>query len=99
MVPPFPRRAGLTPRCGEYSAPMPTASLEDVTWDLEHLVDAEGPEGVDRLLDEAGARATAFAQRYAGQVATLDAEQLAEAMAELEAILETAGRAGYYAGL
>jgi oligoendopeptidase F len=78
---------------------MPTASLEDVTWDLEHLVEGEGPEGVDRLLDEASERATAFAARYAGHVAELDGEQLAEAMAELEAIFETAGRAGYYAGL
>jgi len=78
---------------------MPTASLEDVTWDLEHLVDGDGPEGVDRLLAEASERASAFAARYAGKVAELDGEQLADAMAELDAIFETAGRAGYYAGL
>jgi len=78
---------------------MPTASLEDVTWDLEHLVDGEGTDGVDRLLDEASERATAFAERYAGNVAGLDSTQLAEAMTELEAILESAARAGYYAGL
>ena len=78
---------------------MPTASLEDVTWDLEHLVDGEGSEGVDRLLEDAAQRAAAFAERFAGRVAELDAAGLAEAMAELEEIFESAGRAGYYAGL
>jgi oligoendopeptidase F len=78
---------------------MPTASLDDVTWDLEHLVDGEGPAGVDRLLDEATERADAFAAAYAGRLAGLDGERLAEAMTELEAIIELAGRGGYYAGL
>src|SRR5436309_6507595 len=78
---------------------MPTASLEDVTWDLEHLVDGEGPEGVDRLLDEAARRAEEFAAAYAGNVAELDGARLAEAMTELATIFELAGRAGYYAGL
>src|SRR4051794_10989213 len=99
MVEPFPDRAALTPRSCQYSLAMPTASLEDVTWDLEHLVDGDGPDGVDRLLDDASEKASAFAERYAGKVAELDAAQLAEAMGALEAIFETAGRAGYYAGL
>jgi oligoendopeptidase F len=74
-------------------------ALEDVTWDLEHLVDGDGPDGVDRLLDEAAARAAAFAEAHAGRVAELDGAGLAAAMDELSAIYELAGRAGNYAAL
>jgi oligoendopeptidase F len=73
--------------------------LQNVAWDLEPLVDGEGPEGVDRLLAEADTRAARFAQRYAGHVAELDGGALAEAMGELEAISELVGRAANYAHL
>ena len=82
-----------------YAAWMPTASLEDVTWNLEHLVDGEGQAGVERLLDEAAEQAPAFAERHAGKVAELDGPGLAAAMDELAAISELAGRAGNYAAL
>ncbi|MCW2989791.1 MAG: family oligoendopeptidase [Solirubrobacterales bacterium] len=78
---------------------MPTASLQDVTWNLEHLVDDEGPEGVDRLLEEAAAKAATFAARHAGKVAQLDGAGLAAAMDELASIHDLAGRAGNYAAL
>jgi oligoendopeptidase F len=79
---------------------MPAATaVEDVTWDLEHLVDGEGPAGVDRLLDDASARAEDFASRHAGRVAELDGPGLAAAMAELAEIYDRAGRAGNYAAL
>jgi len=78
---------------------MSSASLEDVTWNLEHLVDDEGPEGVDRLLDEAAALADAFAAQHAGKVAGLDGAGLAEAMDALSEIHDRAGRAGNYAAL
>ncbi|MCW2967772.1 MAG: family oligoendopeptidase, partial [Solirubrobacteraceae bacterium] len=78
---------------------MPTASLQDVTWNLEHLVDDEGPAGVDRLLDEAAEKSTAFAERHAGKVAELDGPGLAAALDELAEIFDLAGRAGNYAGL
>ncbi|MDX6641951.1 MAG: oligoendopeptidase [Solirubrobacteraceae bacterium] len=78
---------------------MPTASLEDVTWNLEHLVGDEGPAGVDRLLDEACEKSTAFAERHAGKVAQLDGSGLAAAMDELAEIFDLAGRAGNYAAL
>jgi Oligoendopeptidase F len=78
---------------------MPTASLEDVTWNLEHLVEDEGPAGVDRLLEEAAQLSTAFAEGHAGRVAELDGPGLVEAMAQLTEIVDRAGRAGYYAGL
>src|SRR6476659_5660994 len=85
--------------CRGYALPMPTASLEEVTWNLEHLVDDQGPDGVDRLLGEAADMAAAFAERYAGKVAELDGPGLAQAMDHLSEIHDRAGRAGNYAAL
>src|SRR5437763_9750904 len=73
--------------------------LEATAWDLEPLVDGEGPDGVERRLSEALERARAFAERRAGKLAELDSEGLREAMEELGAIQELVGRAGYYAAL
>jgi oligoendopeptidase F len=64
------------------------AALETATWDLEPLVDGRGPEGVE-----------AFAERHRGRLAELDAAGLAEAMRDLAAIHDLAGRAGSYAML
>src|SRR5688500_12614243 len=82
-----------------YPGPMPTASLEDVTWNLEHLVDDEGPAGVERLLSEAGEKGRAFAAAHAGKVAELDGPGLVAAMDALAEIHDLAGRAGNYAAL
>jgi oligoendopeptidase F len=68
-------------------------------WDLEPLVDGQGIEGVERLLEEATTRATAFSERYAGKVAGLDGPGLEAAMTELGEIEELVGRAGSYASL
>jgi oligoendopeptidase F len=54
---------------------------------------------VDRLLDEAGERADAFAAANAGKVAGLDSPGLRDAMRELVDIQERVGRAGNYAAL
>lgn len=78
---------------------MSTTELDAVAWDLEHLVDGEGAAGVDRYLDEATTRATAFAEQHAGKVASLDGPGLAAAMAELAAISDLVARAGNYASL
>ncbi len=78
---------------------MSSGTLQDVTWDLEHLVDGEGPAGVERLLEEATLRAEAFSGKHAKRVARLDGPGLATAMDELAAIHELAGRAGNYAAL
>jgi oligoendopeptidase F len=74
-------------------------TLEDVAWDLEPLVDGEGEAGADRLLKEAQDRSSTFAERYQGKVASIDGAQLAEAVAELQAISELVGKAGTYAML
>jgi oligoendopeptidase F len=73
--------------------------LEATAWDLEALVDGEGQVGVEQRLAEALAQSQAFAQRYAGKVAELDGEALAQAMHELAAIQELVGRSGTYAAL
>jgi oligoendopeptidase F len=73
--------------------------LDATAWDLEPLVDGEGEGGVERRLDDALARAGAFAERYAGELGELDGQGLGEAMAELAVIYELVGRAGNYAAL
>jgi oligoendopeptidase F len=75
----------------------PPAAVEEVVWDLDHLVDGEA--GVDAALDEASVRADRFAERYRGALAGIDAGGLAAAMSELAAINELVGRAGSYAQL
>jgi oligoendopeptidase F len=74
-------------------------ALQAASWNLEPLVGGEGAEGVEDMLVQARDRAEAFAQRHRGSVAELDAEGLAEAMRELAAIHDLAGRAGSYAML
>jgi oligoendopeptidase F len=74
-------------------------AVEHVAWDLEPLVEGDGPEGCDRLLAEALERSKAFAAQHAGKVADLDGAGLAAAMDELAAIADLVGRAGSYASL
>jgi oligoendopeptidase F len=68
-------------------------------WDLAPLVDGDPERGVDRQLEEARGRATAFAQTHAGHVADIDADGLRAAMEELAAIHELIGKAASYASL
>jgi oligoendopeptidase F len=78
---------------------MSTTEVGDVAWNLEPLVDGEGPAGVDRQLDEAAERATAFAAAHAGKVAAFDGPTLVAAMEELAGISELIGLAYSYASL
>jgi oligoendopeptidase F len=73
--------------------------LLQTEWDLEPLVYGEGEGGVGRLLNEANERASAFAERYAGRLETIDAAELEQAMLELAEIQDMLGRAASYAGL
>jgi oligoendopeptidase F len=70
--------------------------LEAAHWDLDPLVENRGPEAVERMLTEAHDRAESFAGTYRGRVAELDSAELADAMRELAAIHDLAGRAGSY---
>jgi oligoendopeptidase F len=73
--------------------------LLQTEWDLEPLVYGEAEAGVDRLLDEVTERATAFAERYAGKLETIDSAGLERAMLELGEIQDMVGRAASYAAL
>ena len=75
------------------------ATLEDVAWNLEPLVEGHGEAGADRMLTEAQERSAAFAERHQGKVAELDGAGLAQAIAELQQISELVGRAGTFAML
>jgi oligoendopeptidase F len=81
------------------SATTADPELEQAAWDLEALVDGEGPDGVKRRLQDALARAETFAERYAGKLNELDGDGLAQAMGSLAEIYELVGRAGSYAAL
>ena len=70
-----------------------------VRWDLSHLYPEPAGAAIDRDLDEALERATAFAERHRGRLAGLSATELAAAIDEYEALQEPVGRAGSYAGL
>lgn len=81
------------------AAPPADPELGAARWDLDPLVDGDGERGVERLLDEAEARAAAFAQEHQGRVKEIDGPGLAAAMEEVAAITELVHRAGAYAGL
>jgi oligoendopeptidase F len=68
-------------------------------WDLAPLIDGGDEETVERMLSEANELAEGFADRYAGNVASLDTTGLEQAMHELETIDELVGRAASYASL
>jgi oligoendopeptidase F len=72
---------------------------EDVAWDLSDLYAAIDDPQIDTDVAEAEAAAEAFSERYHGQVASLSAEELAEAMAERERIESVFTRAIYFAHL
>ncbi|MFI4990645.1 MAG: M3 family oligoendopeptidase [Solirubrobacterales bacterium] len=73
--------------------------LQATAWDLEPLVEGEGPDGVQPRLAQALERAQAFAERYAGKLDRIDSPALVEAMQELAAIYDLVGRAAAYASL
>ena len=73
--------------------------LEATAWDLEPLVNGEGPDGVERRLGDALERAQSFAASHAGKLGALEETGLKEAMEELAVIHELIGRAGTYAAL
>ncbi len=73
--------------------------LQATAWDLEPLVESDGPAGVERRLADALERSQRFAERYAGELGELDPERLREAMLELAEIYDLVGRAGTYAAL
>src|ERR1700722_7689105 len=73
--------------------------LQATAWNLDPLVDGEGPDGARAQLAESLERAQAFATSYAGKLGGLDSSGLERAMRELGEIQDLVGGAGTYAGL
>ncbi len=73
--------------------------LLETEWDLAPLLNGDREHGVDTLMAEAARLAGEFAERYAGQVANLSADELRAAMQTLETVNELIGKAGSYASL
>lgn len=69
----------------------------DVFWDLDPLVESLG--GMRAALDTADAKAHAFAERYRGKVAMLDAAGLRELCDALADVSDVLRRAGSWASL
>jgi len=70
-----------------------------IRWDLTHLYAGHDDPKIEADLDAATAQAEAFALRYRGRVAALDAAELARALDELEALQEPVGRVASFASL
>ncbi len=75
----------------------PPSELQEVVWDLDHLV--AGPTGVEEALDRADQLAAAFAEANRGALAEIDSAGLATAMGQLAEINDLVGRAASYAQL
>src|SRR6476659_7300205 len=73
-------------------------AASDVAWDLEPLVENQGPTGVDEHLVAAEACASRI-EEARGTIADLDAAGLAAVMQQVAELQEHLGRAGNYAGL
>ena len=72
--------------------------IQELTWDIDPLVDGRGEAGVDALLDEAKARAEDLTQ-HKGGVASFSSDDLADFMTAYGELQELIGRAGSYANL
>jgi oligoendopeptidase F len=72
---------------------------EGVAWDLSDLYESSDDPRLEADIEESEAAATAFRERYYGQVAALSAAELADAISERERIEEVLTRVGYFAHL
>lgn len=78
------------------SAPL---AYPQVRWNLSALFTGMSDPKIDALWAACNTRAEAFAARYRGQLASLDAGGLAEAIKEYEALLQEMSKPGNYANL
>jgi len=78
------------------------SSAEGIRWNLNDLFTAADDPEIENTLADCRARAEAFAKRVRSLMQnpqTLGAEDLLQALTELESIYEALGRVGSYAGL
>ncbi|MBN8635633.1 MAG: M3 family oligoendopeptidase [Anaerolineae bacterium] len=72
---------------------------ENVIWDLSIFYQKLDDPAIDRDMERVQGMANDFAAKYRGRVAQLDAEEMVDAMVEMEAIYDVSGRIGSYASL
>jgi oligoendopeptidase F len=80
------------------TAPDPDLTAADVSWDLEPLVDGEGPDGVAALM-AAGEAAATRVEAYRGRIGEISADELADVMGAMAEMNDAVGRAGSYVSL
>lgn len=72
---------------------------EQVEWDLSDLYNSIEDAALQKDKEKVGELADAFAKKYKGNIADLDAAGLKEALEEYEEIIEMVGKIGSYAHL
>ena len=72
---------------------------EDVIWDLSVFYKALDDPAIDQDMERVVGMANEFAAKYRGRVAQLDAEEMVDAMVEMEAISDLGGRIASFASL
>lgn len=72
---------------------------EDVIWDLSIFYDNADDPRIDSDLDKIEQLADAFAEKYKGRVADLDAEEMVDSFKEREVMRDLTRRAGAFASL
>lgn len=77
--------------------PKPTTGAEDVRWNLGDLYTST--DELEQDLKEADQEAEAFAEKYRGQLESLDSDSFAAALREFEELHDVLGRAYTYAYL
>ncbi len=72
---------------------------EDVIWDLSVFYKTLDDPAIDQDMERVVGMANEFAAKYRGRVAQLDAEEMVDAMVEMEAISDLGGRIASFASL
>lgn len=75
---------------------VPLTGAEDIKWDLSDLYAGIDDAQVEQDMTQIDQRAAAFAEAHRGKVADFDVEEMYEAVAEYEAIVEGASRIGAF---
>jgi oligoendopeptidase F len=76
-----------------------TTGAEDVVWDLSIFYAGIDDPAIESDMQAINAQADAFVAQYHGRVAQLDAEEMLDALKEMEAINDHNGRIGSFASL
>lgn len=81
------------------TVPPAATGAENVFWDLSIFYESPDDPAIERDMQAVSDRAGAFARRYRGDVASLSAAEMADAIREMEALQDQVGRIGSYASL